>query len=282
VTALPSCLALAVVLLALLEAGHVASGLDLKPPFSWELSPPLVSPADRPEDPCVSVKDPSVVSSEGRWHLFCTIRSQVRTHQIEYSSFGRWEEANAAPRHILRCREGFFCAPQVLFFRSHRKWYLIYQVGEPSRNLKLQPAFSTSDNIADPNSWSPAQLLFPDADPPGVRQWIDFWVICDEQRAYLFFTSLDGHMWRMWTALSEFPRGFHDCQLALQADFFEGAHIYRLLGRPQYLAVIEAQGQRPPAGRRYYKAYLADRLDGAWQPLADTEERPFADRKSVV
>jgi hypothetical protein len=29
-------------------------------------------------------------------------------------------------------------------------------------------------------------------------------------------------------------------------------------------------------GRRYCKAYLADRLDGIWTPVTDTAERPFA------
>jgi len=80
-----------------------------------------------------------------RWHLFCTIRSRKRTHQIEYLSFADWKDAARAPRHILK-------------------------------------------------------------------------------------------------------------------------------GRAQYLTVVEAQGN----GRRYYKAYLADRLDGAWKPLAATAANPFA------
>ena len=35
---------------------------------------------------------------------------------------------------------------------------------------------------------------------------------------------------------------------------------------------MEAQSDR----RRYYKAYLADRLEGPWRPLADRREQPFA------
>ncbi len=248
----------------------------LKTPFFWQLSPPVLSPANRPQDPCVSVKDPTVVHYEGQWHLFCTIRSQVRSHQIEYLSFEHWDEAGNARRHILHCREDFFCAPQVLYFRPQRKWYLIYQVMEPRRKLKLQPAFSTTDTIGDPGSWAPARLLLPESDPPGPSRWIDFWVICDSDRAYLFFTSLDGRMWRMWTALDEFPHGLGHCEVALQADIFEASHTYRLLGEQQYLTVVEAEGRRAPAGRRYYKAYLSDRLDGVWRPLADSEQQPFA------
>lgn len=251
---------------------------DLSAPFLWQLSSPVLAPADRPEDPCFSVKDPTVVNDGKRWHVFCTIRSTVRSHQIEYVSFDKWENANAAPRRLLKCREGYSCAPQVFYFHPHKKWYLIYQVGEPNRNLKLQPAYSTTDNLGDPTSWSQSQLLFPETDPQGVSQWIDFWVICDEVRAYLFFTSLDGHLWRMWTPINQFPRGFDHCELALQSDIFEASHTYRLLGDGRYLTVVEAQGK---AGLRYYKAYLADRLDGAWQPLADSEEKPFAGAANV-
>jgi len=264
--------------LVLLCFSYVSVMAEWKPPFFWTLSAPLLSPAVRPEDPCFSVKDPSVVHHEGKWHVFCTIRSVTRTHQIEYVSFDSWEKANSAPRRILRCRNGYFCAPQVFYFRPQQQWVLLYQVGEPTRKLQLQPAFSTTKNIADPDSWSPAQLLFPKEDPQGVKAWIDFWVICDEKRAYLFFTSLDGHLWRMWTALSDFPRGFDYCELALQADIFEAAHLYRIVGENRYLAIIEAQGK---AGHRYYKAYTAACLDGDWKPLADTEEQPFAGAANV-
>lgn len=37
--------------------------------FAWELSAPLIAPAPRPADPCHSIKDPSVVFFDSRWHL---------------------------------------------------------------------------------------------------------------------------------------------------------------------------------------------------------------------
>ena len=262
----------------ILRAGGIGLSGELKVPFSWDLSPPILSAANRAEDPCYSVKDPSVVRYGDRWHVFCTIRSKIRSHQIEYMCFHDWTEANKAPRHILRCRDGYFCAPQVFYFRPHKKWYLIYQVGEPGRTLKLQPAFSATEDISQPDSWSPARLFFPEQAPKGVSRWIDFWVICEEERAYLFFTSNDGRMWRMWTPLQDFPNGFDHCELALQADIFEAGHTYRLLGENKYLTVVEAQGK---TGRRYYKVYTADRLGGQWTPLADTEENPFAGAANV-
>jgi hypothetical protein len=55
--------------------------------------------------------------------------------------------------------------------------------------------------------------------------------------------------------------------------FFEAAHVYRLKGEDRYLNVVEAIG---PGDRRFYKAFVAARLDGEWEPLADSWETPFA------
>ncbi|MBI2299540.1 MAG: hypothetical protein HYU66_11465 [Armatimonadetes bacterium] len=239
--------------------------------FRWSVSAPLVAPAERPADPCVSVKDPSIVQYGDRWHLFCTIRSQKRSHQIEYLSFADWPDADRAERHVLTLNDGYFCAPQVFFFAPRGAWYLICQVSSPDRKPALQPAYSVSRNIADPASWSKPALLFA-AQPDNVSMWIDFWVICDDARAHLFFTSLDGRMWRAETKLGDFPHGWSRPEVVLQGDIFEAGHTYRLKGMQRYLTLVEAQAGE----RRYYKAYLADRLDGAWMPLCDTLEQPFA------
>jgi len=239
--------------------------------FRWKVSPPLIGPAARAEDPCHAIKDPSVVRYNDRWHLFCTIRSQKRSHQIEYLSFEDWEDANDADRHVLTLTDGYFCAPQVFYFTPQNKWYLIYQVTDKSRDPALQPAYSISRDIDDPTSWSSPTLLFSEQ-PDNVKAWIDFWVICDESRAHLFFTSLDGQMWRSEANLSEFPSGWSRPGVVLRGDIFEAAHIYRLKGLDKFLTVVEAQAD----GRRYYKAYAAARLDGPWEPLAATKEKPFA------
>jgi hypothetical protein len=245
--------------------------------FQWTATAPLLSAARRPEDPCYSVKDPSIVRFENRWHLFCTIRSQKRTHQIEYLSFEDWTHASTAPRHILTVTNGYFCAPQVFYFEPQRKWYLIYQASDQARQVALQPVFSTSTNVADPKSWSTPLFLYP-AHPENVEGWIDFWVICDDVKAHLFFTSNNGKMWRAETMLVDFPYGWSQPSVVLRGDIFEASHTYRLKGRKDFLTLIEAIG---PAGRRYYKAYLADTLDGEWKPLAVTAAMPFASPANV-
>jgi hypothetical protein len=150
-----------------------ADPLLLTGDFKWTTSAPLVSPFFRPADICDSVKDPAIVFHEGRWHLFTTIRSKKRTHQIEYLSFTDWKEANAAPRHILTFNSGYFCAPQIFYFTPHKKWYLLHQMSDPSRKPSLQPAVSTTEKLSDPASWSPAQMLFKEH-PKSVTAWIDF------------------------------------------------------------------------------------------------------------
>ena len=247
--------------------------------FNWIVSLPLVRPLEREGEQTYSVKDPTIVRYKGQWHLFCTIRGRERSHQIEYLRFDDWPRRagiDTAERNVLKLSDGYFCAPQVFYFTPHKHWYLIYQVIDKSRKPALQPAYSKSANIAEPNSWTRPKLLF-GAQPKNVKRWIDFWVICDANRAHLFFTSLDGRMWRSETKLADFPHGWSQPEVVLQGDVFEASHTYRLKGlkkslRDKFLTIIEAQA----SGRRYYKAYIAERLDGQWKPLAATRDKPFA------
>lgn len=264
-------------------AADPAPGVDdlLRGTFRWASSAPLVAPIARPEDPCYSVKDPSVVRYQDRWHLFCTIRSEKRSHQIEYLSFADWKDANSAKRHVLTISDGYFCAPQVFYFSPQKKWYMILQVADPSGRPLLQPAYSTTDDISDPASCTKPALLYP-THPENVKAWIDFWVICDSSKAHLFFTSNNGLLWRAQTKLSEFPRGWDAPRVVIRGDIFEASCTYKLKGQDKYLTVVEAEAKDRPGGWRYYKAYLADKLDGEWKPLADTWQKPFAGPPNVA
>ena len=244
-------------------------------PARWEYGPPLIAPEKRDRDPSHAQKDPTLVQYDGEWHVFMTVKLQGRS-AIEYCQFQKWEEADRSQRTLLKVSDSdYYCAPQVFYYTPHRKWYLVYQMGVPGVD-KMWVAYSTTTNISDPHSWAPARPML-DGGPQDPRQvgGLDYWIICDDQRAYLFYTSLDGRMWRLWTDLEDFPTGWGDCQLALEAKIFEASHTYRLKGLSQYLTIIEEDG------RRYYKAYLADRLDGPWTPLADTPDQPFAGWKNI-
>jgi hypothetical protein len=252
---------------------------ETTPPFrvpdTWEYSAPLIAPERRERDPSRAQKDPTVVFHGGKWHVFMTVKLPGRS-AIEYCSFEKWEEAHGSRRTILKVSDSdYYCAPQVFFFTPHKKWYLVYQMGVAGAK-KMWVAYSTTSNIDDPASWTRARpMLDGGDDDPRQQGGLDYWVICDHQRAYLFLTSLNGKMWRLWTPLEEFPSGFDHCQLALQARIFEASHTYRLKGQDKFLTVIEENG------RRYFKAYVSDRLDGEWTPVADTAERPFAGWRNV-
>jgi hypothetical protein len=269
------------VLLALPSAARAAelaaADAPLPTSFRWTASPPVLHPAPAGGENWHSVKDPSIVHHDGRWHLFVTVRGTNRSHAIVYLSFADWAEADKAPRHVLSCHEGYFCAPQVFYFMPHKKWYLICQASDASWEPNYQPAFATTENIADPNSWSKLTPLY-GYKPADLNGWIDFWVICDSEKAHLFYTSNDGRMWRSETPLASFPHSWSEPVLVLDADIFEASHTYKLKGQEKYLTLIEAENGH---GWRYYKAYLADHLDGIWTPLAATKDEAFASMRNV-
>ena len=278
--AIPGLAVLAVSTLIFAGSAAAQAGEDgdaLGHDFRWKTGAPVVLPRDIAGISCYSIKDPSVVRYEGRWHLFCTIRGEQRSHAVVYLSFADWSEAAKAERHLLPLHKGYYCAPQVFYFSPHKRWYMVCQAASDQWEPKYQPAFAMTERIADPDSWSALRPLF-GRKPEGIRAWLDFWVICDDAKAHLFFTSLDGKMWRSETKLGDFPLAWSKPALALQGDVFEASHTYRLKGRDRYLTLIEAQGGH---GWRYYKAYLADRLEGPWKPLAAIKDGAFASMRNV-
>src|SRR5262245_58695776 len=84
----------------------------LKGDFRWKVSPPVIGPAERAGETCFSVKDPTVVKHDGKWRLFCMIRGQKRSHQIEYLWLADWSRAKDAQREVLSISDGYYCAPQ--------------------------------------------------------------------------------------------------------------------------------------------------------------------------
>lgn len=239
--------------------------------FSWEVSAPLLAAKPEGSDPQVAIKDPTVVFDKGFWNVYATVRFASGRVDIVVVRFKTWADAAAAPRHVLALHDKYYCAPQLFFYQPQKRWFLIFQLADDSRTPPFQPCYATTTDLSDPKSWSKPQPLM--ANPPAKPKWLDFWVICDATHAHLFWTSLDGKLWRAQTERKNFPGGTWSAPtLALQADIFEASHTYKLKDRPEYLTIIEAQGK----GRRYFKAYLADTLAGPWKPLAASWEKPFA------
>lgn len=243
--------------------------------FSWVASAPVLQPDRTAADPQISVKDPTVVRHGGRWHLFCTLRQDSGKVDIVYLNFADWADAADAKQTILNLHDQYYCAPQVFYYRPHRKWYLVYQMADQRQKPSFGPAWSCTETLDDPVSWSKPRWLL--SSWPEGRRWIDFWVICDDRAAHLFYTSNNGQMWHAESPGGAFPGDWSEPELAIQGDIFEASHTYLLKGMDRYLTVVEAQGE----GRRYYKAYLADDLAGPWRGLADSREKPFASYRNV-
>ncbi len=155
-------------------------------PQMWEVSPPLIAPERRQNQPSHAQKDPTIVFHDNRWHVFMTVKLPDRS-AIEYCSFADWRDADASARTILRVSDSaYYCAPQVFFFQPHNKWYLIYQMGVPGQD-KMWVAYSTTESIADPATWTQAQPIL-DGGPDDHRTvgGLDYWIICDDQRRSCF------------------------------------------------------------------------------------------------
>ena len=247
--------------------------------FNWTATGPLIAGDSRHENPAHSFKDPSVVFHEGKWHIYATVRTRDGVHMV-YLSFTDWNKAGEAKQQRIKLVDAYHCAPQVLYFRPQKKWYLIYQWGDDTRKY-FGPCFSTIDDVSKPQTLTRPVMLY-DKKPENLKGWLDFWVICDESKAHLFFTSLDGRMWRAETSLDAFPHGWSEPKVVLQGDIFEASHTYRVKGvdgAGKYLTIIEAQAS---GGRRYFKAYQSDRLDGQWKPVADSLKKPFGAQANVA
>ena len=208
-----------------------------------------------------AVKDPSIVCHEGRWHLFYTARSQGG-YSIGCVGGDRLDALSSQPQHKLACLQGdasaYVAAPQVFYFTPQKKWYLVFQTD----TAKYQPVYSTNTDIDRPDGWTPPQPLVHKTDP---AKWIDFWVICDETTACLFFTRNHEAVWVMKTPIERFPGGFAD-PVAVFSPVHEAVHVYKVQGRDEYHMVYETRAEGD--ARRFGLARAA-RLSGPWQNVTD-------------
>jgi hypothetical protein len=262
----------------------VNAGENAEVPASlhWCSTGPLLAPIADQDHPILSVKDPTLVYFDQRWHVFATTADSNGKWSMVYTSFASFDEAPQAKLYYLDANPaltGYHAAPQVFFFAPQNKWYLIFQSG--------QPQYSTSDDISRPESWTRPVNFFA-TQPETVRankgagDWLDFWVICDDKNCHLFFTDDDGELFRSQTTVADFPNGFGEAVIAIQGSketVFEGSSTYLIEETSSFLTLVEAFG---PSGDRFYRSYVADTLDGEWKPLHDAWDNPFAGMNNVT
>ena len=264
-------------------------------PLKWVSTAPLVVPQHDDTHFLFSVKDPTVAFIDGKWEIYATANmvmgaqaaplvqpgaarpARGGTFNMVHLSFKEWKDAPQAKLFYMDNAgfTGYKCAPELFYFAPHKKWYLTFQT--------QAPAFSTSVTPGDPTSWTKPENFFAD---DLYRQYmprlpIDYHFIGDGQYMYMFFTGDDGNFYRSRTTYAEFPKGFSKPVVAMRGTrntVFEASITYRIKGTDKYLTIVEA------LGNRYYRAYVADKLDGEWYPIEgfDTMEKPFAGKANVT
>lgn len=198
----------------------------------------------------VSVKDPSIVFSGGKYHLFFTGRD-YNYWRMGYASATTLDGLNSAPRHFLSALNGggYFCAPQVFRFDAKGRWYLIYQSG-------LGPTFSTNTDVSNPTGWSAGQGM-------GFSDGIDFWVISNGSNVYIFYSAQDGSQTikRRSTTVANFPYGWSS-PTTVATDTFEAVHVYKNLADGWYYMMVEAMA-------RHQELWRASSLGGTWTKISE-------------
>ena len=232
-------------------------------PPKWRANGPVFRPGPKGSFDELAVKDPSVVFSEDNWHVFYTAggRNQYTTGYVSAESL---DELDKAPRHQLKQIHGkgeaYGCAPQVFYFRPQKRWYLICQ----TRDSNYQPVYSTTSTVDRPDSWSkPLPLVAKDDE----SKWIDFWVICDESTAYLFYTRGHRDLYAMTTGLGDFPNGFANPRRVF-GPVHEAVHIYKAEGLDRYHMFYETRVPGADDLRRWGLA-VAEHPLGPWQTVTD-------------
>lgn len=260
-------------------ASAISSNYSKSNAFNWQSSEPLISSPVSDVNKIYGVKDPSIVSYNGKYHLFMTLAGDSGW-SLAYSSFQDWQEAKTAPIIPLDSSPigpGYRAAPQVFYFAPQKLWYLVYQGGPP--------LYSTNADISNPHSWSAPKPFFKSTPEilkqPNYDTWLDFWNICDEKNCYLFFTGDNGDFYRAETTLAQFPNGFHNTTRVMTGnrdDLFEASNTYKLQGTNSYLTLVEAIGKKG----RYFRAWTSNSLVGEWKPIPTSSMNSFADSDNVV
>ena len=147
-------------------------------------------------------------------------------------------------------------APQVFFYQPQRLWYLIFQ----TTASQYQPVYATTKTIDDPRSWSAPKPLLVKTEK---GKWIDFWIICDDTQAVLFYTRDQQDVVAMTTSLSDFPKGFAHPATVYQG-VHEAVHVYR--DRQGFALLFELRAEN---GSRKYGLAQAPNLLGPWTTVRD-------------
>ena len=226
---------------------------------TWEIASPNFENGTIGTFDEISVKDPTIVFFENAWHLFYTARGN-NEYTTAYASAKDLDSLNNASRFELKQIRGktrYGCAPQIFFFEPQKKWYLIFQ----NKDANYQPAFSTNTNISLPNSWIVPQKLL---QKNSTKKWIDFWVIADKTKVYLFYTEAHNGVVVRSTSLKDFPHGWSE-GIKVFDNVHEAVHVYKAINTNEFHMIYELNKQ----GIRSFGLAVSNNLEGPWEKVTD-------------
>lgn len=272
-----------------LQADRI-SGETVLPYEHWTVSDTLMVGGPEGSFDDVAAKDPAIVFFDNNYHLFYTTklrRETAKKHNyvgpqragLGYVTAPTLEGLHSAVRHDMNEVLGqVVIAPQIFFFEPQKMWYLIAQIPTPNDRPNLRPVFATNPDIRNVSGWSNIQEI--PTSKANDDFWIDFWVICDENKAHLFYTDHRGSMFRMETPLGSFPDfsgSIDETVLTVRGEnekgrwrMHEASHIYYVASAKKYLCLLEAAYPHPTRSNywdsrsRFMIAMLADKLEGPW------------------
>jgi hypothetical protein len=274
----------------------------------WTVSEPILQAGPPGSFDDIAVKDPCMVYYNGKYHLFYTSKFTRETAEkmqeagipvprsrsgTGYVSAPTLEELKYATRYNLsEIVNEIVIAPQVFYFEPHGLWYIIAHRNVGLTRIRV-PIYLTNPDIEDVHGWSEAKdlLALPE---DGLDSWIDFRVICDEEKAHLFYTDHRGSLFRIECPLEDFPEGFEQSrQERLRAGrdhgpahtvltewdedekgfwrLHEAVRVYHVTEADKYLAVAEAIRIHPTRApywdsrNRFMFALEADKIEGPWR-----------------
>ena len=202
-----------------------------------------------------AAKDPTIVRYNGQWLVYYTGANQSGGWQMCFTSASTIAGLKTAKRtYMSKIGEAYFCAPELFYFEPQNLWYLVYQDGT------YGAAYSTSTNPADPNSWQGPKSF----GISGNMGW-DYYIICDDQYAYMYNTPSDGsgNLYVRKTTLANFPKGWSAPTVSIK-NTFEGAEVYKCLADGKYYLLIEDMKDG-----RYYELWTSASAGGPWTQVAE-------------
>ena len=198
----------------------------------------------------ISVKDPSIVYYNGKYHMFYTSRD-ANYWRMGYATAGYIQNLQYMPHFLMSSLNGgtYFCAPQVFYFNAKGKWYLIYQSG-------LGATYSTNSDVATYYNWSAGKAM-------GITDGIDFWCISDGTKVYCFYSAQDGShtIKRRSTSVANFPTGWSAATI-VATNTFEAPHVYKNKADGKYYMICEDLG-------RYFELWTASSLGATWTQVSE-------------